>query len=157
MKRVILICVLISSFTIHGQETIDTKNLFVRVFDMQGNKIAKGVIVSWSENGLVLQQNKKSTEVPFNNISKIKLKRSGGHHIGIGALFGATVGGVFGLTTDDGLWLSQGENSAAMAIVGAMLGSALGGVSAALKENKTLLIEGDISNWEKQVRQNQQP
>ncbi|WP_420400119.1 hypothetical protein [Flagellimonas sp.] len=156
MKKLIILGMLLVGTTVFTQEPLDTENLFVRVFDMQGTKIAKGFVVSWSPNGLVLLKGKKTTEIPFNNIEKIKLKRAGGHNVGMGALFGAATGAVFGLALgeEEGFFVtSTSENMVGFSIVGAFLGSVIGGVSTVAKKNRTIVIDGDIKNWEQLVNQ----
>jgi len=142
--------------TAFTQEPVHTENLFVRVFDMKGTKTAKGFVVSWSPNGLILLKGKKTTEIPFNNIGQIKLKRAGGHNVGMGALFGATAGAVFGLVLgeEDGFFVtSTSENMVGFAILGALTGSVVGGVSTMAKKNRTIAIDGNIKNWEALVNQ----
>ncbi|WP_422348361.1 hypothetical protein [Flagellimonas sp.] len=156
MKKLIILGMLLVETTVFAQEPLDTENLFVRVFDLQGTKIAKGFVVSWSSNGLVLLKGKKTTEIPFNNIEKIKLKRAGGHNVGLGALFGAATGAVFGLALgeEEGFFVtSTSENMVGFSIVGAFLGSVIGGVSTVAKKNRTIIIDGDIKNWEQLVIQ----
>ena len=156
MKKLIILGMFLVGTNVLAQEPVHTENLFVRVFDMQRIKIAKGFVVSWSPNGLVLLKGKNTTEIPFNNIGKIKLKRAGGHNVGMGALFGAATGAVFGLALgeEEGFFVtSTSENMVGFSIVGAFLGSVIGGVSTIAKKNRTIVIDGDIKNWEQLVNQ----
>ncbi|MGW9686686.1 hypothetical protein [Flagellimonas sp. 2504JD1-5] len=151
MRVSFLAIALILSMNSFSQENSGNVGMFVRVFDLQGNKIAKGKIQLLSANELQLQTRKLSIKLPVNNIGKIKTGRSGGTNVGMGALAGASVGLVLGVAAgeDGGLYgLSSTEgNTAAMSILGAMFGSVAGGLSTIFKKNQSFRIDGDIEKW----------
>ncbi|MEX0315010.1 MAG: hypothetical protein AB3N18_12610 [Allomuricauda sp.] len=151
MRLSLFTVALFLSLNSFSQENSESIGMFVRVFDLQGNKIAKGKIQSLSDTALQLKTRKLSVKLPVNNIGRIKTGRAGGTNVGVGALTGASVGVVLGIAAgeDGGLYgaTSTGDNVGAMSVIGAMLGSAAGGLSTIFKKNKTFQINGNSENW----------
>ncbi|WP_420602187.1 hypothetical protein [Flagellimonas sp.] len=146
MRLTALAIVLFLSVNSFSQENSKSIGKFVRVFDLQGNKIAKGKIQSLSENELRIKTRKLSMKLPINNIGKIKMGRAGGTNVGIGAIAGALIGIVD--ADDNGLFgATQAENIAILSFSGAILGSAVGGLSTIFKKNKRFEINGDGEKW----------
>ncbi|SHG22659.1 hypothetical protein [Flagellimonas flava] len=151
MKKSVIVFMLVLWNVTFGQEEPKADNLFVRVYDMNGTKIAKGTVVSWSKENLVLQGRKTMKSIPFERIQQVKTKRSAGHNVGVGAIAGASVGGIFGLiiADDDGFFVTTpAENAVGFALVGAVLGSAVGGLTNLGKKSITMPIDGDRAKWE---------
>ncbi|WP_420322956.1 hypothetical protein [Flagellimonas sp.] len=146
MKLSLLTLALFLSINCFSQENLEHVGMFVRVFDLQGNKIAKGKIQSITANELQLQTRKLSIKLPVNNIGKIKTGRSGGTNVGIGAMIGAFIGGISG--NNDGLYgASTGESIVIVGVAGAIMGSAAGGLSTIFKKNQKFRIDGDAEKW----------
>lgn len=124
---------------------------FVRVYNMQGKKIAKGKILSIADAFLVLKSN-KSSKIALSDIGYIKTKRSAGNNVLTGATVTAAFGAVLGASTaNPDAWIfgyTAGEGAAMGIIGGAFLGSAVGGITAIFKNSKTYIINGDRTNWE---------
>ena len=148
MKNLLIATLLL--FFYQGYAQIDTKSIgkFIRVYDVDGHKIAKGKIVLTSENELQLSSSKI---IKINQIGFIKTKHSGGHNVLVGALIGGGVLGTIGAASaePDSGWFSYtaGEGAAAGGILGAFTGSAVGLFSIIFKEPKTYIVNGDEAKW----------
>ena len=80
-----ILAILIGLYTATScQEQV--KKHFVRVYNTEGKKIAKGFIANQTESTLTILHNEKTTEIPMSDVSKIKNGRSAGHYILIGSV-----------------------------------------------------------------------
>ena len=146
---IISLSLLCASFS-YSQKTTSNKNTFIRLYNIEGKKIAKGKIVSLNDSIIQLKKNSKNTEVYIKEIGKIKTKRSKGHKVGMGGVIGASLGVVLGATyskpgmiTGD----SKGERIMTGVLLGAFGGTVLGLISAGTKNSKTFVINGNKENW----------
>lgn len=124
-------------------------SIFVRVYDMNGNKINKGTVIAITDS--TLQIGKSNIIIIVKNIGFIKTKHSFGNNILIGS---AISGGVFATvmaigSTDKGGFLSWtlSEGITAGLLAGAIYGPIIGGVSAIFKHTTTFPINGSEKNW----------
>jgi hypothetical protein len=150
MKNLFLLIVLLLSIAISAQEMSKKKNVFVRVYDLHGNKISKGIILSISDSTLVLNGKKESIKIPANTIGLIKTKHSGGNNVLVGAASGATILGIVGIATaDPNAWFgyTAGEGAAAGVILGVIPGAVIGGITTVFKNAKSYKIGGDELKW----------
>jgi hypothetical protein len=151
MKHLIFAMILILSSTIYAQNQIENTNIFVRVYDFQGKKIAKGKILSISETSLQLYSKGESVSVMVDGIGSIKTKHSAGNNVLMGAATGATLIAILGATTaDPDAWLfaySAGEGAAAGALLGGTAGAAIGGITILFKNSKSYEINGELEKW----------
>jgi len=156
MKKVILLLTLLISINISAQQENKTQNLFVRVLDIDGNKIGKGHIYSINDSLLILSKNKKLKELYLKEIGKIKTKRSRGSNVLVGATSGILVGAILGSVnspTDSSggtfTWAgsSSGEELASGVTFGVLSGTILGGISGLFKNSKTFNIDANPEEW----------
>lgn len=148
----LLLCTVVLSFAgpmeLQSQNT--TKDLFIRVYDMQGKKIAKGYVLSMAEDFLVLKS-RKSPKIMLNDIGYIKTKRSAGHNVLVGATTaGVLMAGLGAATADPSDWIfgyTAAEGAAIGLAGGALIGSAIGGLTSFAKNSRTFVINGDSTNW----------
>src|SRR4030095_8332482 len=96
MKKLLTICLLIITIAAQSQ-----KKTFVRIFDANGEKTHTGFLTQTSDSSITLSLNKKEFEIPVNQIGVIKLKRSAGHTILIGALIAGGSLAILGAATAD--------------------------------------------------------
>ncbi|ETN94635.1 hypothetical protein [Zhouia amylolytica] len=134
--------------SVSAQNLHQTTGPFIRVFNLDGQKIANGKIVSMTTDTLRLYSAKKVRDIPLEKIGLIKTKRAMGHTIGLGAAVGCILGGVAAYAGDDGLFMSRGEFAVAGGILGAAAGTATGSVIAITKKRKVYVINGDKNRWE---------
>ena len=150
MKNLIFAITLILGINVCAQNGFENTNLFVRVYDLQGNKIGKGKILSISETSLQLNRKGESVEIPVSSIGSIKTKRSAGNNVLIGAVIGATSMAILGTATadpDDGWGWTAAEGAAGGALGGALGGAAIGGITILFKNSKSYEINGDKAKW----------
>ena len=142
MKNLVFAITLILSINVCAQNGIENTNVFVRVYDLQGEKIGKGKILSISETSLQLYRKGGSVEFLVINIGSIKKKRSGGHNILIGAATGATtmaiLGAAFAQPEESYLFSYTAEEGATQgALAGGIVGASIGGITILFKNSKS--------------------
>ncbi|TRO64508.1 hypothetical protein [Christiangramia sabulilitoris] len=151
MKNLIFILVVILGMGLNAQTSFDKPKIFVRVYDMQGNKIGKGKISAISENSLQLSRHKKTADFPLSNIGQIRTKRSIGNNFATGAMIGAVAVGILGavFAEPDSGWFSYtaGEGAGAGIIAGGILGAGVGGLSIVFKNAKSYRINANPEQW----------
>ncbi|WP_282123896.1 hypothetical protein [Algibacter mikhailovii] len=132
-----------------AQKSETIKNMFVRVYDLEGNKIAKGRIAFINDSVIGLRHGEINLSFFMRNIGKIKTKKSGGNNVVKGALIGSGVGVLVAFATDTEDIYSDGDNGGIIvsAINGVFLGSVVGAASVALKDSETFRINGDFDQW----------
>lgn len=157
MKSIFYLIAILFSFNISAQEEIENRNVFVRLFDLQGNIIDRGYILSISDTSIQLKRKKESNEIASNSIGLIKVGRSGGHKVFIGTMVGAILVGILIASVNANNQEIQypfGEAAAAGAVVGGVLGAAFGALSIPSKEkSRFFIINGDDLKW-KELKEN---
>lgn len=136
---------------------LGAKNIFIRVFDQHGHSIAKGALTGTTDTSVLLRHGRTQLEIAIREIGTIKTKRSFGHPILVGAIAGAVSGGIIGLVANESLnadngyfdvETSAGEDAVAGAIGGAIVGGVIGTIIAATSKRTTILISGDVNDWQ---------
>ena len=147
MKYLLFTIALFLCVNITAQELPKKSKIFVRVYNNEGQKIAKGKILSITDDNLILKKGNSSITVPSNEISYLKTKRTNGHNILIGGLVGAGIP-VFGfaLSGDGDGWGTVGAIILAP-IVGA-IGSGIGYITTLFKNSQHYSIQGDPIKWQ---------
>ena len=143
----LLITILLVTLTLSASAQ---KSMFVRVYDLSGNKIHKGKVVAVTETSLQLKTADNEVTIPASSIGMIKTKRSPGHNVGWGAALGGVTIGIIGAATadkDDFFGYSGGEGLAGGFLLGLLPGGAIGGITALLNKSVTYDIKGDLNNW----------
>jgi len=117
------------------------------VYDLKGNKIARGRVLSATDTSLQLKG--LTMSIPVRNIGSIRTKHSAGNNVLIGSIVGTcTIGIPFAIA---GVDYASGEDDAAAAVVGVITGSVAGAVIGAatipLKKSKLYLIDGNPEKW----------
>ncbi len=133
---------------------------FIRIYDSNGDKIAKGRILSVTDSSLIVESAKKSKSIPIKNVAIIKTKHSFGHLPLVLGTSGIILGGIVGAAS------YQGSNNSgsgwdidlgigASVLGGSMIfgpGLALEGVLiSATKKHETFEIDGDVNKLKKAV------
>ncbi len=142
----VLLCV-----TIYAQEGTIKNTLFVRIYNLEGDKMNKGKVLTVNDTIIQLLKNKETVNIDMITIGLIKTKRSAGNNVLIGSLIGLTIGAIVGVASADPdaliLGYSASEGGTGGGLVGAVLGSGLGAATIPLKNSKTYIINGDASRW----------
>ena len=146
MKTLIMIFLISFACNAYAQ-----KSMYVRVYDLSGNKIYKGEIFSITDSLLLLNGKKEPIEIPVSKIGFIKTKRSAGNNVLVGSVIGLSAGALVGAISADPdaeiVPISTGAGAAGGAVLGASLGAVVGGITGLLKKTKTFLINGDYAKW----------
>ena len=125
------------------------KSSFVRLYNLTGEKINKGHVISVTDTSLQLKDASTSVDIPVRSIGFIKTKRSAGNNVLIGAVIGATAGAILGAVTlpsDEFFDFTQGEGAAIGGVIGLGVGAVIGGLTVLAKNPNTFLINGDINH-----------
>lgn len=149
MKTLIILLALSFSFNCFAQDQKQTKKIFLRIFNAEGQKIAKGKLLEITDSTLTLNRNKKTVKISYSDIGTIKTKRSFGNNVGVGTAIGAGSMALIGAAAVDsnsnslsgnGFWLSG--------LIGAPVGAVVGGVTGLLKKKELFEINGNQVLWE---------
>lgn len=147
MKYLILILTFSLSFSLNAQEKELKPNIFLRVYHLNGKKIAKGKLYSTDSSKLTLKRNKDLITISVDSIGSIKTKRSGGHNILLGSAIGA--GAAILLITASGG--ESPNNYSSWQGIGTLIftvgGAGVGAISAIDKKSRTFQIQGDTIQW----------
>lgn len=151
MKNVLLAIALTFSMNVFAQAGSEISNVFIRVYNLDGRKIAKGKIYSIPGSSIELTRKNEVQEIPLNRIGSIRTKHSAGNNVLIGAAIGGSVLAVAGAASaDPDAWISYstGDGAAGGAILGGVAGAAIGGVTILFKRSKKYVINGDKDKLE---------
>jgi hypothetical protein len=152
MKKILISIVVLVSMTIGAQEKTSNDRVFIRVFNLEGNKIGAGFIITMSDNELQIKKGKTLKTIPVNSIGSIKTKRSAGNNVLIGAGFGLVIGASAGIASAEPdafiLNYTQGEGALIFGTMGGAIGAALGGLSSLFKKSTHFPINGSIEKWQ---------
>ena len=165
LSKILTICALIFSLNANSQTSNNEKSKYVRVYNLEGQKINKGRVVYTNDSILGLKKGTKFIEVNIKNIGEIKTKGSVGKSVLTASLIGGKAGALIGAATSqeqtktaDGGWLfgeyqyTTGTSSGTGAAIGGgagLLGGALIGLGSSLfKNSETFIINGDKEKWE---------
>ena len=143
----LLITILLVTLTLSASAQ---KSMFVRVYDLSGNKIHKGKVVAVTETSLQLKTADNEVTIPASSIGMIKTKRSPGHNVAWGAALGGVTVGILGAASaNENDWFNTagGEGFAAGFLLGTLPGAIVGGITALLNKSVTYDIRGDLNNW----------
>ena len=147
-----MILVFFMSISTHAQNNSASKKSFVRIYNFEGKKIAKGNIIAVNDSLLILKKGSINKELNYEEIWMIKTRHSGGNNVLIGAGIGATLGAIAGAASGDSnsggfsLW-SPGEGALMFGIMGAVGGAGYGGISTVFKNSVTYNIHGNKDRW----------
>ncbi|PQB03548.1 hypothetical protein [Aureitalea marina] len=148
--RLLLLCCLLTGLSLNGQIVPDRENLFVRIYDQNGNKFDKGKVLSMSADTLYLFRRKVVKATAVDQIGMIKTKRSVGHNAAMGTVAGGVILGLAGAASSgDELFFvwSEEEGGLGGLVLGGAVGAGIGAFTGALKNSKTFIINGDPQNW----------
>ncbi|MCH4551421.1 hypothetical protein [Aestuariibaculum lutulentum] len=147
MKYLILILAFSLVYSLGAQEDELKSKTFLRVYNLNGKKIAKGKLLSTDKFNLKLKRNKNHITIALDSIGSIKTKRSAGHNILIGSSIGA--GAAMILIGTSG---TSADNYDTLTGIGFLLltlgGTGIGGITAIGKNSRTFQINGDPIKWE---------
>ncbi len=151
-----MLIALIINATSYGQTENNNKQMFVRIYNMDGKKINKGRIVFVRDSLLGLKRDSKTFEIKVTDIGFMKTKRSAGHNLLMGVAIGATTFSAISVASidpndSDFIFDETPDTFGDAMIGGVVLGGIAGGVIEAItipfKNSKTFLINRDVHKW----------
>jgi hypothetical protein len=147
MKYLLFTIALFLCINITAQELPKKSKIFVRVYNKEGQKIAKGKILNITDEALILKRGSSSITIPTTDIMYIKTKKTNGHNMLIGGLAG-TGYVLYGVTQSSG----GGGWGTTIAIiltpVFAAIGSGIGYITTLFKNSQHYSIQGDPIKWQ---------
>jgi hypothetical protein len=127
---------------LHAQKQ-EKDGIFVRVYNLNGKKVAKGYIQSVDRESVTVVLRGKSTELPVAEIGKLRLKRSYGNAIVRGTYTGLGIGAVLGVAyaaADDSF--SSDLGLVALPAGGAFYGGVIGAIIGIFRKPVEVEING---------------
>lgn len=149
-KYFILAIAILSSLSIHAQYGAEKNTVFIRVYNLEGEKINKGKVLAVTDTILQLEGKNGMVDIDVRTIGLIKTKRSEGNNVLIGSLVGLTTLAILGATqggSDE--WFSSSDLAVGGGFVGAVIGAATGAITVPFKNSKSYIINGDKLKWKK--------
>jgi hypothetical protein len=146
MRYLVLIIVLLANFNVCAQTDTNYKDVFIRVYNLKGKKIAKGKVLSVSKNSITLFRKNKQIEIKLDDIGKIRTKRSFGNNILKGAAIGGGALAIIGIAgSNDSSYLSftPVQGAAIGTTIGGFFGSIIGAITGLFKKSEVYKIDGN--------------
>ncbi len=152
LKTIMLLMVLTLYSNVYSQNGSINKDMFVRVYNLEGNKIGKGKVFNVTDTLLTLKKNSKYINLKPSDIGLIKSKHSAGHNVLMGSVIGGGTMAILGAASaDPDAWIfgyTAAEGATAGALFGGIAGGAIGGITILFKNSITFTINGKESNWQ---------
>lgn len=148
MKYLFLAAALFLCVQLSAQALPKKSKTFVRVYNNEGQKIAKGRIIEVTDNALVLKKGSRSVTIPSNEIAYLKTKRTNGHNILIGGLAGAgySLYGITQSTANDDGW--QALAFIIITPITTAIGGGIGYLTTIFKNSVHYSIQQDPIKWQ---------
>jgi hypothetical protein len=147
MKYISILLLIVFSCT----TTINTAQVFVRIYNHHHKKIGKGIIETVSDSSIVLLNDDKNLDsFLITQVSYIKTKRSLGTSIGLGCATGVFIPALilFVLKDSDVEIGDKGWKIIGIGIISAIAtGTIAGTVSGLSTKRQKFIINGDIEKW----------
>ena len=133
-----------------AQTPKDHNGVFVRVYDSDNRKIAKGYIQEIGDEQVTVVLRKKTKSLFVSEVHKLKLKRSFGNTVASGAMIGAGIGLVGAISVDgeDDDFLENVEYFV-YPITGFISGGVIGVIGGAFRKPIEIQINGEFENLRK--------
>ena len=147
MKYLLFSIALLLCINISAQELPKKSKVFVRVYNNEGQKVAKGKMLKITDDSLILKKGSNSITVALSDIMYIKTKRTNNHNVLLGGLGGVGLV-LYGSAQPGG---NSGAGSAAKIIVAPLLvavGSGIGYITTLFKKSIHYSIQGDPIKWQ---------
>ncbi|WP_299119735.1 hypothetical protein [uncultured Winogradskyella sp.] len=147
MKSLFIAIVLLISVNMYSQNEPKYKDVFIRIYNLEGKKIAKGKLLFITEKSITLFRRNKRIKVTLDDIGKIRTKRSFGNNVVKGAAIGGTslaiVGAASAPNNSSFLSYTPPEGALIGTILGGFFGTVIGTLTGLFKNSKGYEINGD--------------
>jgi len=152
MKSIIFTAALLLSLNIFGQIELNYKDVFLRVYNKKGKKIAKGKLVLITDSSMVLLKRRKWIEIQLEDINRIRTKRSFGNNILKGAAIGGGTLAFIGAASapNDNAFLSYTplEGATIGTFIGGFYGAGIGAFTGIFKNSNVFMIDSEVTKLE---------
>ena len=136
-------------------QTNAQQNPFVRVYNLQGMKMNSGRVFAATDSSLQLKARRGEViDLPAKTIGAIKIGRTTGHNISIGALSGGVLLGLIagldasGNDAGGNSFFTPAQTGVIVGVVlGMPIGAAAGGITALFKKSNIFIIDGRSNQW----------
>ena len=145
MKYKLILFFALFSLTFSAQQLPKDSKIFVRVFNENDNKIAKGRLVEITHNFIKLKKGNRIIMIPSSSVFYIKTKRSKGHNILIGSLIGAAIPIISANQTANNF---DSFLHYLLTPVIASIGAGFGYLTTIFKKSKTYFIFNNQKKWQ---------
>lgn len=155
MKKSSLSIAMLFAFYLSAVSQI--KQVYIRVFDLHGNSIAKGTLTYTTDSSIFIKKDTTALEISVTSIGYIKTRRSIGHGALTGAIVGGLAIGILGAVSSDEsssgfnvFNYSPGEGFALGLLSGGAGGALIGAFISSIKTRTKLVLNGSLNEWQKQ-------
>ncbi|MFK7834195.1 MAG: hypothetical protein AB8B52_13055 [Winogradskyella sp.] len=133
------------SFLCIAQEPVNDESIFLRVYNLEGKKIANAYLVNIDDSGLYVEVKDSLQLIPIAKIGKIKTKKSFGGNVLFGSLIGTTLGLalIVGDAETGRSSVYSGEERIVAVAGGMFIGAAVGLGTGLFKNSKVYQINGN--------------
>ncbi|WP_297798121.1 hypothetical protein [uncultured Eudoraea sp.] len=148
-KILVLALTILSCTAFYAQKEKNKAAPFVRVYNLNGEKISKGRITEITDSSLVVRRGEKTISIELRKIGLIKTKRSEGNNVLIGAAIGTGTGAILGLASggENEFW-GKGAGAGVFGLFFGAVGAGIGGITIIFKKSNTYPIMGDPTIWQ---------
>jgi len=140
-----LVLFLFAGENIHAQ-----KNIFIRLYDLNGKKIGKGNLLPGTDSTIDVLRGKRTNTFSISNVGGVKTKRTFGHSVLIGtgvgvglATIGIAVSAIASNSNNEETSFDAGLIALGLPYAGAFVGTVVG----AITKRRTFEIKGNADNW----------
>ena len=143
------VTLMLSIGSLYAQKETARSKLFVRVFDLEGKKICKGIVLSVTDTTLEIKRDYGSLTIEVGAIGSIRTNRSSGHRILVGTVIGASTLGVLGaiLAHPGIMGFTSGEGVLWGGAIGTSIGATIGAFASLVTKSSYFSISGDVKQW----------
>ena len=146
MKYLFFSIALLLCLNVTAQELPKKSKIFVRVYNNEGQKIAKGKMLKITDDSLILKKGGRSVAVPLSKIMYIKTKRTNNHNVLLGGVSGVGFS-LFGLSQSKGSsWDTVGFIILTPVFVA--IGGGIGYLTSLFKKPVHYSIQMDSIKWQ---------
>ncbi len=151
LKIISAFCIFLICFGLQAQNKSSSKEPFIRIYNLEGQKVLKGRVVNVTNSTITVIRGNEKREMNVSEVGFIRTKHSVGHNVLIGASAASAIAAVtFAAEADPDAWIfgyTAGEGILAGFILGAPVGGGIGALTALFKKSREYEINGESTKW----------
>jgi hypothetical protein len=144
-RTALLALLLFAGENIHAQ-----KNIFIRLYNLNGKKIGKGHLLPGTDSTIDVLRGKKTNTFSLINVGEVKTRRTFGHSVLIGTGVGVGLGTIAIIVSASSENSDNLETSFDAGLIGLGLpyaGAFVGTLVGAVTKRNRFEIKGNADNW----------